>query len=550
MATTDSEDTVSSRRGQRVSTSRIALERYRFGAVIGSGGMGDVYAAEDQYLGRDVAIKCMQVGDPDEHQLARFTREARIQAKLQHPAIAPVHELGRDARGFPFIVMKKLAGTTLHAILDRDDEQYTRQRLLRAFVEVCLAMEYAHVHKIIHRDLKPSNIMLGDFGEVYVLDWGIAKVLGETDEIFNDLVSGSGPDATGAGDVVGTRAYMSPEQAKAPSDVDARADVFSLGRILAEIIEGDAPPELAALCARAMDVERDRRAQSARELADVVQRYLDGDRDLALRRKLASDHLGAAQVAFAADDRATAMREAGRALALDPALPGAAEIVGRLMLEPPREVPQVVSDAVDRSDMSVGRQSARAGLRVHVVPFVAMLVVFATGARGPAIAFASAIAVTALVAWLNSRGYRIAPIWTALACSVHVAVLSHLCSVVAAAGVAALLALIVCLNPHVRGRAYASLVGLTLLVAALGPFWLERAGVLTPNFTVTLDGFQFHSPSLDGGVVLWYALLALYTLGTIVIGALFGRSIRHTEREMRTKLQLQAWQLAQLAPSS
>ncbi|HEX5057902.1 MAG TPA: serine/threonine-protein kinase, partial [Kofleriaceae bacterium] len=185
--------------------------RYRLGRRIGKGGMGEVMAARDTQIARDVAIKRMRAATPSEKAISRFLREAMVQGRLEHPAIVPVHEIGRDADGLPYFVMKKLSGTSLAKILD-DDAPITLQRVLRAFADVCLAIEFAHVRGIVHRDLKPDNIMLGDYGEVYILDWGVAKVVGEEDSDFADVGSGSGEFvATRVGTAVGTPGYMAPE---------------------------------------------------------------------------------------------------------------------------------------------------------------------------------------------------------------------------------------------------------------------------------------------------------------------------------------------------
>src|SRR5689334_11249931 len=159
----------------------LAADRYRLGDRLGRGGMGAVYTARDLQIGRDVAVKRLHAGAVTDHNLQRFMREACIQGRLEHPAIVPVHELGVDADGVPFFVMKKLAGTTL-ARLIADGAPGTRGRMLRAFAEVCLAVELAHTRGFLHRDLKPENIVLGDFGEVYVIDWGVAKAIGSHDE--------------------------------------------------------------------------------------------------------------------------------------------------------------------------------------------------------------------------------------------------------------------------------------------------------------------------------------------------------------------------------
>ncbi|MDQ3368445.1 MAG: serine/threonine protein kinase, partial [Myxococcota bacterium] len=332
--------------------------RYRVARRIGKGGMGEVMGARDEQIGRDVAIKRMRKANPDQRAIQRFLREASIQGRLEHPAICPVHEIGHDTDGLPFFVMKKLAGTTLAKILDRpggDRATYPLQRVLRAFTEVCLAIEFAHVRGIVHRDLKPDNIILGDFGEVYVLDWGVAKVIGEDDDGDFADISGSGEHATAAGSAIGTPGYMAPEQVHGRADIDGRVDVYTLGCLLFEILAGEPlhprgvegmhsavagldarpsvrapsreiPPELDELCVLATRTQRDDRIQTARDLGDRVQRFLDGDRDVALRRDLARTHLDRATAAFEAGDsddlRALAMREAAAAMALDPALPG------------------------------------------------------------------------------------------------------------------------------------------------------------------------------------------------------------------------------------
>jgi len=197
--------------------------RYKLGRRIGKGGMGEVIAARDEQVGRDVAVKRMRSATPPERAIKRFLREASIQGRLEHPSIVPVHELGRDEDDLPFFVMKKLSGTTLGKILGDPAarNQVGQQRLLRAFAEVCLAVELAHVRGIVHRDLKPDNILLGDFGEVYILDWGVAKIIGEDDDgEFGDLHSGGDEHATVAGTAIGTPGYMAPEQARGESDID------------------------------------------------------------------------------------------------------------------------------------------------------------------------------------------------------------------------------------------------------------------------------------------------------------------------------------------
>src|SRR5258706_12454121 len=170
----------------KVSAHRATGARYVLGELIGKGGMGEVLGATDSQIGRTVAIKRMKHPEPSVHQMTRFFREAMIQGRLDHPAIVPVYEVGVDGDGRPFFVMKKLAGTTL---ADKLDSDAPREPLLRAFVDVCLAVDLAHSRDVVHRDLKPSNVMLRDYGDVYVLTWGIARILSDREDASNDDVS-------------------------------------------------------------------------------------------------------------------------------------------------------------------------------------------------------------------------------------------------------------------------------------------------------------------------------------------------------------------------
>src|SRR5262245_16379008 len=178
-------------------TRRLTGDRYRTAHRIGVGGMGEVVEAYDEQIGRDVAIKRMRAASPSDAAIKRFLREAKIQGQLEHPSIVPVHELGRDVDGRPYFAMKRLQGTTLAKILA--GAAPPRRRVLRASADVGPAMERATQRGVIHRDLKPENVMLGDFGETYVLDWGVATPIGD-DEL----------DTRVPGTPVGTRGYMSP----------------------------------------------------------------------------------------------------------------------------------------------------------------------------------------------------------------------------------------------------------------------------------------------------------------------------------------------------
>jgi serine/threonine protein kinase/formylglycine-generating enzyme required for sulfatase activity len=234
----------------------IATGRYLLGSEIARGGMGAVYRATDTVFGREVAIKVLlNTYAPDSRTAHRFQDEARITGQLQHPGIPPVHDLGALPDGRPFLAMKLIKGDTLHDHLkQRSDPAADRGRLVAVFEGVCQAMAYAHAHGVVHRDLKPSNVMVGAFGEVQVMDWGLAKVLGDDrpspadypDATAARTVVRSARDSddllTQAGSVLGTPAYMPPEQAiGAVQEVDRRSDVFGLGAILAVVLTGRPP---------------------------------------------------------------------------------------------------------------------------------------------------------------------------------------------------------------------------------------------------------------------------------------------------------------------
>ncbi|MDP6934719.1 MAG: protein kinase, partial [Myxococcota bacterium] len=231
--------------------------------TIGTGGMGEVRRVRDRTLKRVMAMKVIRpalLHRPEV--LARFIEEAQATAQLQHPGILPVHELGQLADGRIFFTMKEIKGRTLGQVLqdvhaasaaDRwmpGPGGWTFRRMVDAFHKVCEAVAYAHERGVVHRDLKPDNVMLGDHGEVMVVDWGLAKVRGRPDRVaeageLDPVVTDRSQDASKAtrmGAVAGTPAYMPPEQAQGAIDqIDARSDVYALGAILYELLSGRAP---------------------------------------------------------------------------------------------------------------------------------------------------------------------------------------------------------------------------------------------------------------------------------------------------------------------
>ncbi len=289
---------------------QLRIPGYDLQPEIARGGMGVVYRARDLTFDREVAIKVMLPGKI----ATDFVREARITARLPHPGIPPVYAMGTLPDGRPYLAMKLIQGKTLDAVLKRRTEFVTdRGRLLAAFEQICHAVGFAHAQGLIHRDLKPNNIMVGAFGEVQVMDWGLAKEIGGAEPTHSSV--SRAPEAsvpaqasediaaTIAGHIKGTPAYMAPEQARG-EPVDARADVFALGGILTAILTGhppfkgnsmmdtviraaqaelgdtfarldasDADSELLALCKKCLAAKAQNRYANATELAQAVAAY-------------------------------------------------------------------------------------------------------------------------------------------------------------------------------------------------------------------------------------------------------------------------------------
>jgi serine/threonine protein kinase len=335
---------VTGQKPQRSVSDALALrqkntQRYVVEGEIARGGMGAVLRAVDCDIRREVAVKYM-LDDKDPKKKARFIEEAQINGQLEHPNIVPVYDLGIDAQKRPFIMMKMVKGRSLKEVLDqlRDqpkqaEQEFTLGRLLNILVNVCNALSFAHARNVIHRDLKPANIMLGDFGEVYVMDWGLAKVLNQpgaaeklpqavmatdTASVADrnaQVVTSRAPEAdlTQEGSVLGTPVYMPPEQATGRLDaIDQRSDVYSLGAILYELLTlqppvlkegghlavlmqvmqgeiippqqreplrtraGKVPKELAAVAMKALAKEKENRYSTADALRQDIERFQEG----------------------------------------------------------------------------------------------------------------------------------------------------------------------------------------------------------------------------------------------------------------------------------
>jgi eukaryotic-like serine/threonine-protein kinase len=567
------------------------------GRGLGVGGMGMVRACADRRTGRDVAVKTLRPDrEASPEAIVRFLREACVQAQLEHPSIVPVYDLGRSPDRELYFTMKRVNGETLRDVLVRlrDKEPaataiFTRRKLLTAFVSVCHAVHYAHTRGVIHRDLKPLNVMLGPFGEVYVLDWGIARVLSFAEPASEPALQpyeDTGERMTSEGRSLGTIGYMAPEQARDAASADVRSDVFGLGAILFEVLtlerlvplaerearlgyvtngveargsirapDAQVPPELEEACVVATALDPSKRFATARALGDAVERFLDGDRDLERRRELSQFHVDAARQALGEGgesrfSRPMALRELGLSLALDPENVEAAGMLVRALTSLPRDVPKEVVRRI-HDQRAKSRVVAVRGIGFAMLGWMTTAPLVAwMGVRSPSwciVMYAFTLA-TIVLAWFGARrpsgtGLHVPTLLTSFA---TLSSLSGFFGPLLYMPAALIVGLAIAMTFAER-KDMRILIPVTL-AAFLAPLLLEWTGVLPPSYAMN-DGALVLLPRLA-----WFP--ARQTLAVLVFTNLLGIGITlvYTSRLRREllgaeeTLQLRVWQLEQLVP--
>jgi len=256
--------------------------KYEIIEKLGEGGMASVYAAHDRDLDRRVAVKVVHSPITDPLIQERMLFEARIIARLEHPGILPVHDIGTLPDGRIYYAMKLVRGRRLDDFID---DRVSLADRLRLFVRVCDAVAFAHSHGVIHRDLKPSNIMIGDFGEVLVIDWGLAKAIAG-DNVASNWEGMAAPprfvperSATQHGDILGTPGHMAPEQQDGRIEsIGQRTDVYALGVLVNSLLPESCPKSIRAVATKARSENPADRYPTAAELGRDVSRFLDGER--------------------------------------------------------------------------------------------------------------------------------------------------------------------------------------------------------------------------------------------------------------------------------
>jgi len=566
-------------------------DRYVFEHLLGRGGMGEVRLCADDRLGRDVAVKTMY----STSSRGRFLREAKLQGRLEHPSVVPVYDVG-ESGGTPYFTMRRVVGITLSDVLARLQQndadfatRFSRRRLLTDFVQACQAIAYAHDQGVLHRDLKPANVMLGEYGEVYVLDWGIAKVQGGTETVDARPTMPVDVGHTADGSVLGTLGYMAPEQLEGAGDrIDVRADIYALGAILFELLtlmplhagtstsekidstlagadarasvrapEREVPPELEAICVKATALRRTDRHADVRALIADVERFLDGDRDLQRRRELAREHAARAAEQLQREDdelaaRAEAVREAGRALAFDPDNADALRILGRLLVHPPTRTPIEVERMMEVDERVEATKQSRVGAIVGAAWLVFLLFPLWMGLESAAtyVGLVASLVIVVLLsvvrAFHRDPRSRLVIVIAAIQAVVMGFATRMFGPFVIVPGIVAATTAMFAFNELKYLRVLVVFGCASILV----PYLLERLGVLAPSYAYGPAGLVIQPNLVAFPPVATEAALLFASVGTVLMAALALSYARRGLQDARRRLAVQKWQLEQIVPSA
>jgi serine/threonine protein kinase len=569
-------------------------ERYVERRLLGRGGMGEVRLCLDTKVGREVAVKVLrpEKSAGDSRAKRRFLREGRVQAQLEHPGVVPIYDLGTTPSGAPFMAMKRIGGATLEAVLHGlrtgDPEiakRHPRASLLFAVERICETVAYAHARGVVHRDLKPANVMLGDYGEVSVLDWGLSKLQGDSD-LDPAGVEIAQEEFTVPGSIIGTVSYMAPEQATG-DPVDAAADVYALGAILYEAITLDrlhpsstlderlasslrgvdpkpsakvagVAPELDAICARATKILRSERYPSARELLDDLRGVLEGQRATQLRREMAEEHAEAARAKLSRPrasetTRITALRDLSAAAVLDPDNKEMVRMIEELLSPAagvPSEVERELQKTWDRSaSRATGRSAVAYAAALALIPVISWMGVrdWATfGILTAGLVFSAIAAV--VMAWRGRARGMVA--W--IAAPFAFALVSALGSLFGSFVLVPTLAVTTCVAFTVSVRPSRALQRFLLvggIAAILGPFALSALGLVEPSLrfedgVIEIVPHLASFPELPTTVLLVVANVFLVTASTLLVG----RAVDSRSAAER-RLAVQAHRLRAMLPS-
>lgn len=561
------------------STANLSLpERYGDSMLLDEGGMGHVLLAHDRSMRRDVAVKRLRSEYAAREDLRiRFLREAEVQGGLEHPGVVPIYDVGDAPDGAPFFAMKRLQGQTLHAILNAvaagdpvAAARFPLRRRIEIFESVCQTLLFAHHSGVVHRDVKPANIMVGEFGEVYLLDWGIAKIMAQP----------TLEQQTRTGEQMGTPGYMAPEQAIGSLDVDEGADVYSLGVVLFELLtlqplfSGDAdtkirltlqdqsdspaersplldiPSELDQLCREAITFDPQSRLANVREVHARILGWLDGERTALERARLAQVHTARA-TQLEGVDPAAALRELSAALAIDPSDRDAMAGLLRLLAAPNEATPEaeaaLKARATDNLVRSVGKTYWAYAAYMPCIAFI-----YLAGIRSVPL-FAALVATLALTA-VTGALVRLRPSNSTLA-------------VASGFGFAVLAMISTLAGPFSMATGIVVGNGASLILATRATRaqrWvlvLASAIALGLPYILALLGISPMPYRIDAGVLITEPVMAnfdpLWTMATAALATavsvsatyhLVGQAVDRLKRAEREAF-LRAWRLGKLLPA-